>query len=122
MTKSRVILLLTCLVVAGLGGWFAIARWDEANRVATCSSALASIAAVGVAVWATFRAGKPGVQIGLSSTGNATAQGGFANSGIDLNVAHDAGNVKVRDTGSARATKGGVANTGFKQQQNQSSS
>jgi hypothetical protein len=32
-----------CLVVAGLGVWFVVAHWDQANKVATAVSALAPV-------------------------------------------------------------------------------
>lgn len=42
----------TCLLVSGLGGVFTVTQWDRASRIATVVSALAAVAAVGVAVWA----------------------------------------------------------------------
>lgn len=52
MTAKRVALVVTCVVVAGLAVVFGVVQWDRANRIAVVVSALAAVAAVGVAVWA----------------------------------------------------------------------
>jgi hypothetical protein len=97
MNTGRVVLLVTCLVVAGLGGWFAVARWDDANRIAAFASALGAVAAVGVAIWAALRTTSSG-SIVVRRTGRAESYGG-------------PGSVRVEDTGTA-ASDGGDANTG----------
>jgi hypothetical protein len=111
MNAGRVVLVLTCLLVAGLGGWFAVARWDEANKVATMASALGAVAAVGVAVWVALREPGPRGSIRVSRTSRAAAgKGGRANTGVRGNAV-DAGSVRVEHTGDAEAI-GGDANTG----------
>ena len=106
---GRIAIVVTSVLVAGLGGYFAVAQWDNANRVATVSSALGAVAAVGVAVWAATRTVDT-VSIAVTGTGNATAgKRGVANTGVRGLVD---GAVTVRDTGDAKATRGGEANTG----------
>ncbi|WP_203790414.1 hypothetical protein [Paractinoplanes rishiriensis] len=109
MTAKRIVLLVTSLVVAALGTFFALARWDTASRVASVASALAGVAAVGVAVWAALPAvGGRGHAV---RTGSATAVGrdSHANSGVI--DAGNSGSVANR-TGNAQAENGGQANTG----------
>ncbi|MFT7840726.1 hypothetical protein Q5530_31695 [Saccharothrix sp. BKS2] len=102
------VLSLTCLCVAGLGGWFAVARWDDANKVAAFASALGAVAAVGVALWAALRT-LPDLQLDVRGTGLAQARGGgSANSGVRGKAT---GSVRVRDTGDAVADDGD-ANSG----------
>jgi hypothetical protein len=112
MSARRVVLLVTCLVVAGLAGWFAVAKWEQASRVATVVSALAAVAVVGVAVWAALPgADKPAVRV--SDTGPATAgRGGTATSGLTGKVAGLSGRIEVERTGHADASGGGNATTG----------
>ena len=100
-------LVVTCVVVAGLGVWFAIARWEDANRVATVASALGALAAVGVAVWAAVRGS--GKTLTVSDTGRATAEHGKAITGVS---GHADGPIRVERTGDAKATGGGDAITG----------
>jgi hypothetical protein len=110
MTMRRVVIALTCVVLAGLGTAFAVMRWQHANRIATVASALAAVAAVGVAVWAAL----PGAAVAprASRTGTATARGrgSWANTGVAGPATHGAA-VATR-TGAAEAADGGKANTG----------
>lgn len=109
MNTGRAVLLLTCLVVAALGGWFALARWDDANKVAAIASALGAVAAVGVAVWAALRTSTSGPSVIVRRTGRSEARGGgAANSGVRGRVR---GPVRVDGTGDALAD-GGDANSG----------
>jgi cytosine/uracil/thiamine/allantoin permease len=117
MNGARVTLVVTCAVVAGLGVWFAVAKWDQANKAATVASALAAVAAVGVAVWTALRAssGRTGSRrtIRAAGTGKATATG--AGSSAVSGVRGTAGNegpVRARNTGEAQADDGGSAVTG----------
>ncbi|MGX7827879.1 hypothetical protein ACTG9Q_22605 [Actinokineospora sp. 24-640] len=104
---------MTCALVAGLGGWFAVARWDQADRVAAIVSALGAVAAVGVAVWAAVRAPQ-GASVRVSRTGDATAHGGQANTGVSGEARHLAGPVVAEKTGDAAASGDGDANTGIR--------
>lgn len=107
MNVGRIVLYVTCAVVAGLCGAFALLNWDSAVRWATVIAAVAAVAAIGVAVWAAIR-GPSGVQ--ASNTGSATAgPGGKANTGIRGKV----DSAKVTRTGDAKAGKDGEANTGI---------
>lgn len=105
-------LVATCLIVGGLAGWFALAKWDDANKVAAVLSALGAVAAVGVAVWAALRAA-PGSSVRVSRTGKATASSGEANSGFRGPGGPVAGGVRVERTGDAE-TAGGDANSGVR--------
>ena len=118
MSAGRIVVLVTCLVVAGLCGWFIVVGWEDADRVAAVSAAVAGVAAVGVSVWAVLRAGNsssvvPGnaADVEVSDTGDAKAgAGGRANSGV--RGAGTVSPVRVRRTGKAISADGGEANTG----------
>jgi hypothetical protein len=116
VNTGRVVVVVTCVVVAGLGAWFAVARWDEANRVATVASALAAVGVVGIAIWAAVRtpAASPGParSVTVSDTGNATADaGGRAVTGL-TGTPGAASSIRVRRTGDARTSGEGDAITG----------
>ncbi|MCC8243653.1 hypothetical protein [Saccharothrix luteola] len=112
---GRTVLALTLLVVAGMGLWFAIARWDDASKVAAIASALGAVAAVGVAVWAALPKRLPLTAKIISGTSDAeAADGGDANTGLQGKARHLTGSVEVRNTGKATATGGGHANTGIR--------
>lgn len=110
MSGRRLVLLITGLVVAGLGGVFSATQWDRANRIATVVSVLAAVAAVGIAVWAALPASKPGSVVRVSVTGKATAtRGGTAITGASGPVGSTPGLVEVKDTGDADASGGDAA-------------
>jgi cytosine/uracil/thiamine/allantoin permease len=117
MSTRRVVLVVTFLVVAGLGVWFAVAQWDQANRVATVASALGAVAAVGVAVWAALR-GSGADEAGslrVSRSGTAIAgRGGTANTGVRASASTLRGPVGVNRSGDADASGGGDANSGIR--------
>lgn len=114
MNAGRVVLALTSLVVAGLGGWLAVARWEQANHVAAVISTLATVAALGVAVWAVLRRSDRTGGLTASGTGNARAKGaGDANTGVSGLATKGIGHIVVKDTGDAD-TEGGDANTGIR--------
>jgi hypothetical protein len=109
MAVGRVVLVITLLLVAALGAWFAVVRWEDANKVATAASALGAVAAVGVAVWAAMRSPRPEGRVRVRGTGSAVARGGgSANTGVI-----GGGTAQVRNTGDAEAD-GGDANTGVR--------
>jgi hypothetical protein len=70
MRARRVALLITLLLVALSGGAFTILAWDQASRLATVVSAMAAVAAVGVAVWAALPVSPPS-SAGSSTPGNS---------------------------------------------------
>lgn len=111
MNTGRVALLVTCVLVAGLGTWFALSRWDDANRIATIASALGAVAAVGVAVWAAVRSPLRRKSVTVLDTGNAT--GSKANTGL-TGKGDSVDTVRVERTGDAYASGNGDANTGVK--------
>ncbi len=107
MNVGRTVLLLTCLAVVGLGAWFAVARWDDANKIAAFASALGAVAAVGIAIWAALRTSATN-HVVVRATGRAEAKRrGSANSGVRGAI----GSVRVQDTGCSVAD-GGDANSG----------
>ncbi|MGK3202803.1 hypothetical protein [Amycolatopsis sp. MEPSY49] len=111
MTVGRVALLVTCVLVAGLGTWIAIARWEDANKVATAVSALGAVAAVGVAVWAVVRTPRTSKAIVVTDTGKAkSASGGHAVTGVTGTPGHDS--VRAERTGDAESSGGGDAVSG----------
>lgn len=118
MNWARVALAVTAVVVAGMGGWFAVAKWDQANRVATVFSALGAVAAVGVAIWAALRGSSSqtvhsgSVRVGGTGMAKATGAGSNALSGV-RSKAGAAGLLKLRDTGDADAAAGGSAVSGI---------
>ncbi len=102
----------TACAVAGLAVVFGFLSWQTVGQVATAVSALAGVAAVGVAIWAAQARGR-GRSV-ATSTGRATAQtGGYATSGIDA-PARDGGDLEARDTGDADAAGGGQAVSGIR--------
>lgn len=124
MSARRVVVLVTCTAVAALGAVFAVTRWSEADRIATVVSALAAVAALGVAVWAAFPASGDagrgsgtgavtGLAIWVSGTGDArSGPGGTANTGLTAPAGALRGTVGIERTGSADASGGGDSRTG----------
>ena len=102
MNAGRVVLTVSLLVVAGLGVWFALAGWDDANKVAVISSAVAAVAAVGVAVWAAVRTPSADRAVTVSDTGNA--HGKRAVTGVSGKADAVDAPVRVERTGDATAT------------------
>ncbi|XVQ06497.1 hypothetical protein ACQP1W_27990 [Spirillospora sp. CA-255316] len=103
---------MTCFAVAGLAAVLGMLRWDQANKVATSVSALAALAAVGVAVWAAVSRPNRGT-VRVSDSGNATAgRGGTASTGVRGPADGRAGDVVVERSGDADASAGGEASTG----------
>jgi hypothetical protein len=99
------------LLVAGLTGYFAVAHWEQGNKVATVVSALAAVAAVGVATWAALRGSAPVRSMRVSRTGDAESKGkGNANTGFQGRSIKP-GSLKVDHTGDAKAADGDT-NTG----------
>ena len=114
MNKGRAALIVTCGVVAGLGAWFAIARWEDANRIATVASALGAVAAVGIAIWAALRTPARPNSINIKDTGKANADsGGHANTGLRGKAASLDGGLEISGTGDAESTGRGNASTGL---------
>ncbi|MEU0225663.1 hypothetical protein ABZ177_15090 [Streptomyces sp. NPDC006284] len=69
----------TGLLVAALGAWPAVVRWEDGDRTATSVSALAAVAAVGVSVRAALHASREQPTLVASRTGSATTRRGDAN-------------------------------------------
>jgi hypothetical protein len=117
-TARRLTIIVTCVVIVGLTGWFVLLQWDRASWLATIVAALAAVAAVGVAVWAALREPSSGTKIlEARGTGDAVANsGGDANTGIKAGVDSEvppASSIRAADTGGASATRRGRANTGI---------
>lgn len=106
-------IVISCVLVAGLGVWLAMARWDDANKVAAIASALGAVAAVGVAVWAAVRRPQSQKSLTVSDTGRAIANyGGTAITGVSGRADHSERSVQVKRTGNATASGDGSAVTG----------
>jgi hypothetical protein len=107
------VLVSTAGVVAVVAVLLVTLGWDSANKIAVTLSTLATVAAIGVAIWA----GLPGVSgkgIRVSRTGRATAgPGGRANAGVSGPASSLPDNVVVDRTGGADASGGGDANSGI---------
>ncbi|MCC5582156.1 hypothetical protein IMZ11_41845 [Microtetraspora sp. AC03309] len=105
----------TALVVAVLALAFFLMQWDTANKVATAVSALAGLAAVGIAVWAGWPLGPGGKSVHVSKTGCAVTQGsGSANAGFAGKANEVPDRLRVDRTGDAKASGGGDANSGIR--------
>jgi hypothetical protein len=113
MSARRMVLMATAGIVAVLAALLLLLRWDNANKIAVVMSALAAVAAIGVAIWAALPAvSRKGVQV--SRTGRATAgPDGRANSGVSAPAGSLPDNVIVDRTGDADAGNGGDANSGI---------
>ena len=98
-------------MVAVLAAVFAVSQWDQATRIATVTSALAAVAALGVAVWAALPGSSPGARASRTGTATAGGPGSRANTGVS-GVASTPGAVVADHTGDARATNGGSSNSG----------
>ncbi|MGW3692307.1 hypothetical protein ACWD6U_00240 [Streptomyces sp. NPDC005149] len=111
MTVKRVVLIMTCVVVAALGWVFAVSQWETASRIATVASALAGVAAVGIGIWAAL----PGANqsgIVVRNTGAAkTAGAGKAVTGY--HGSKPQGPITVKRTGDAEARGEGDAISGY---------
>jgi hypothetical protein len=115
MNARRVALVATAGVVAALALALMVLRWSDASKVAVVLSALAAVAAVGVAVWAALPTVRPGGGIRVSRTGRATAgPGGRANTEVIWPKGSLQGDVQVDQTGNADASGGGDADTGIR--------
>jgi len=111
MTARRWVLVGTAVAVAVLATVLAGLGWDAADKAGSAISALAGVAALGVAVWAAWPMASSGKSIHIADTGRATTHGqGRANTGLSgPGAAPD--QVRVERTGDADAS-GGDANTG----------
>ena len=115
MNSRRIVLLTTCLAVAGLGLWLTVTKWDSASKIALVVSTLASVAAVGVALWAAWPSSRPASGARASRTGKALARGsGSATSGIVAPVQEAPGLLEADRTGDADARAGGEATSGIR--------
>ena len=84
----------------------AVVQWDRANQIAIAASALAAVAAVGVAISAALPGISPTIRV--TGTGRAVAgSGGRANTGLAGPAADLGTRVEVEDTSDADASGGG---------------
>ncbi len=114
MGKGHWVLVITCSIVAALSASLFLLQWEQANRLATSVSALAGLAAVGVAVWAALRPAARSSCVTVRDSGAARARGiGRANSGIRLQGGSNPRDLRVRGSGDATASNGGWAVSGI---------
>ncbi|MGH3380760.1 MAG: hypothetical protein ACRDS0_17670 [Pseudonocardiaceae bacterium] len=112
MGERRVVLVVTCVIVAVLAVVFGLLSWEHANEVATSVSALADVTAVGVAVWAAFP-GSAGAKIRVVGSGRAmSGPGGTAVSGVRAPAPKEPGEIEVKRSGHVDASAGGDAVSG----------
>jgi hypothetical protein len=115
MRPRRVALSVTFVVVAGLLVWLMMVEWSSASEIATVVSALAAVAAVGVAVWAALPGAGEGGGAQASRTGRAVARGkSIAVSGLVVSGRRSSGRFEARRTGDADASGGGEATSGVR--------
>ncbi|MGW4513187.1 hypothetical protein ACWEO4_14515 [Streptomyces sp. NPDC004393] len=131
MNTRRLVLIVSCAAVAGLGVLLAVLRWSRADHVASVVSCLAAVAAVGVGIWAALpaRPARTGTDpagaadperrlvIRVSDTGSATAgPGGRANSGVvaPKGDGSPSGEITAERTGDAHASRDSDANSGIR--------
>jgi hypothetical protein len=100
-----------------LGVIFVVVRWDHADKFATGISAIASVAAVGVAVWAALpNIPERDVRRGIRVSGTpkrVSGPGGHAVTGVRAGATAGDADVVVEQTGDADASAGGDAITGI---------
>ncbi len=111
ITPRVAVLVATGFLVAALGVWLAVVRWEDGDKIATSISAVAAVAAVGVSVWAALYASRKQATLVASRTGNATTRRGNANTGVRAGTVNDT-SIRAEDTGDARSSDGD-ANTGI---------
>lgn len=116
MTARRWVLVGTAVLVAGVAVMLVRLQWDSANKVATAVSALAGLAAVGVAVWAAWpTVSASGGRVRVKKTGAATASGtGDANTGVVSKSGAVPGDLTVSGTGDAKSSGEGDTNSGIR--------
>jgi hypothetical protein len=106
MTTARLILILTCVATAGLGLVFALVRTDQVGTISAAVSALAAVAAVGVAVWTVLR-GQGGARPRPGAWPSGPGHGGTTSGADDHNVNTISG-VVGGDASQARDVRGGI--------------
>jgi hypothetical protein len=115
LSARRIILTGTAGVVAVLAVVLALLRWDSANKIAVVVSALAAVAAVGVAIWAALPAMSPRQGLRVSRTGGAVAGlGSPANPEVSGTEDSLPGDLPIERTGDAEASGGRDASTGIR--------
>jgi uncharacterized membrane protein len=111
MTAGRWVLVGTFAVVMGLGAWLVISR-EQADKVTGVVTALAAVAAVGVAVWAAVRVPQRSGAIVVSNTGSAKAARGRAIAGFSGKFDSEE-EIRVDHTGDTEAEDGGESVSGI---------
>jgi hypothetical protein len=113
MGPARAVAVGTGAVAVGLLVWLTLAQWDLANRVAAIASAVGTVAAAGIAVWAVLRtpptAPSPTPPVGggirVEKSGRAdTGPGGTAITGVRVRGVVPPGGIEVTRSGPACAT------------------
>ncbi|KDN87230.1 hypothetical protein [Kitasatospora cheerisanensis] len=110
----RTVIVVTGLAVAGFAGVLAFLTWDQADKVAGVVSAVVAVAALGAACYPLVAGARSGtVEVSGTGAAVATGPGSSANSGYRAD-GPAGGQVRVADTGEARAEAGGTANSGHR--------
>ncbi|MDI1460677.1 hypothetical protein QEZ54_06850 [Catellatospora sp. KI3] len=113
MNARRLVLMITLFGVAATALLLSLVGNDHLADASAVVSALAAVAALGVAAWAALPGRRAG-GIRVSDTGPAEARGsGSAVSGVTA-PAGRSGEISVRGTGRAEAADGGEATSGVR--------
>jgi hypothetical protein len=117
MSPRRLVLLVTVLAAAGLLVWLTAVSWDSASKIATIVVAVATVAMLGVALWAGL-AGSGAAQSSIRAirTGPAMARGkgSVAVTGVKTSVGKAADRLEANRTENATADDGAEATSGIK--------
>src|SRR5580693_5331096 len=115
VSAHRIVLTGTAGVVGVLAVVLALLRWDSANKIAVVVSALAAVAAVGVAIWAALPAMSPRQGMRVSRTGGTVAGlGSPANPEVSGTGDSLPGDLRVERTEDPEASDGRDASTGIR--------
>lgn len=112
MTTRRWVLVGTSVTVAALAAVFAVLGWDATDKVASGVSALTGVAALGVAVWVAWPTPSRSKSMHIADTGQAKVSGGGRANTGFSGARGGPDRLRVERTGDADASDGGDANTG----------
>jgi hypothetical protein len=111
MSTRRVVLVVTCVIVAVLATVLVGLTWDQANKVATSVSALAAVAAVGVGVWTALSSAPVRIRV-VRSGRTVSGAKGKAVSGVRAPADGVRERIDVERSGKSDASTGGHAVSG----------
>lgn len=109
----RLVLPILFAVLALLAAVFAMVKRTDVSLISGVVSALATVAALGLAIHAALphRMAARSVRVAKTGAASAHGMGSIANSGLTTGLSQS-GSMEVGETGSATASQGGRSNTG----------